>query len=50
MTAAVRDDPAVAERLGQRGYQIEPDLVHLRGIDRPVQLYRLLDPASGTPA
>ncbi len=50
MTAAVRDDPAVAERLGQRGYQIEPDLVHLRGIDRPVQLYRLLDPTGGTPA
>ncbi len=50
MTAAVRDDPAVAERLEQSGYQIEPDLVHLRGIDRPVQLYRLLDPTGGTPA
>jgi len=50
MTAAVRDDPAVAERLERGGYRLESDLVQLRGIDRPVPLYRLLDPAGGAPA
>jgi class 3 adenylate cyclase len=44
ISADIRLDPAVAARLASAGFQLEADVVALRGIREPVPLCRILNP------